>query len=220
MAFEPMHGWTDSVRLRDGRWVVIRQARRSDAQLLQVFIRGLSAASRYERFFLAYRELPPGLLERIVEADPQHGVALLALAACADASVAVVGLAQYGVDSGGDAAEVGVVVGERWRRTGLATRMLLDLTEFATANGLERVQAEMLRENTAALKLAATFGAYIGRSSAGANVMRASVALSNDVRAWGVRDDLDQRRQRGGQAQGGGHGSRQKTNSSMPARMM
>jgi RimJ/RimL family protein N-acetyltransferase len=178
MAFDPMLGWAESVRLRDGRCVLIRPTRRSDAEQVQAFVRGLSATSRRERFFLAYRELPPSLLERIVDADRQHGVSLVALSASGDGGVAVVGLAQYGVESASDAAEVGVVVGERWRRAGLATRMLLGLAEFATANGLERVHAEILLENTAALKLAAAFGAYIGRSSAGANVVRAYVALT------------------------------------------
>lgn len=179
MAFDPMLEGADPVRLRDGRSVLIRSARRSDAELVQAFVRGLSAASRYARFFLPYRELPPSLLERIVEADRQRGGSLLALATYDDASVAVVGLAQYGVDSGSDAAEVAVVVGERWRRAGLATLMLLGLAERATANGLEWVYAEILRDNTAALRLAATFGAYIGCGLVGANVVRVSRALTS-----------------------------------------
>jgi acetyltransferase len=177
MPFDPMLGWADPVRLRDGRSVLIRPARRSDAELVQAFVRGLSTASRYQRFFLAYRELPPSLLERIVEADQQHDVSLLALTAYDDAS-AVVGMAQYGVDSGSDAAEVGVVVGERWRRVGLGTRMLLGLAEFAAANGLEQVQAEILRENAAALRLATKFHASIGRGLAGAHVVRVSRPLA------------------------------------------
>ena len=89
MAFDPVLGWADPVRLRDGRSVLIRPARRFDAELVRAFVRGLSAASRYERFFLAFRELPPNLLERIVGADQQHDVSLLALTAYDDVSVAV-----------------------------------------------------------------------------------------------------------------------------------
>jgi acetyltransferase len=178
MAFDPMLGWVDRVRLRDGRAVLIRPACRSDAELVQAFVRGLSAASRYERFFVAFRELPPILLQRIVEADQRHDVALLALAAYDDASAAVVGLAQYGVDGGSEAAEVAVVVGERWRHAGLATRMLRGLAAFAAANGLERVEADILRQNTAALGLAAKFDASIGRGSAGANAVRVSRPLT------------------------------------------
>jgi len=180
------------VRLRDGRSVLIRPARRSDAELVQAFVRGLSTASRYERFFLAFRELPPSLLERIVEADQRHDVSLLALTAYDDVGtayddtgtaydepgVAVVGLAQYAVDGDSDAAEVAVVVGERWRRAGLATRMLLGLAEFAAANGFAQAQAEILRENAAALRLATKFDASIGRSSAGAKVVRVSRPLT------------------------------------------
>ena len=173
MAFDTALGWADPVRLRDGRSVLIRPARRSDAELVQAFVRGLSAASRYERFFLAFRELPPSLLERIVGADQRHDVSLLALTACTDTRIAVVGLAQYAV--GGDgAAEVAVVVGERWRRAGLATRMLFGLGEFAAANGLKQVQADILRQNAAALGLATKFHASFGRGSAGANAVQVS----------------------------------------------
>jgi acetyltransferase len=178
MAFDPVLGWADPVRLRDGRSVLIRPARRFDAELVRAFVRGLSAASRYERFFLAFRELPPNLLERIVGADQQHDVSLLALTAYDDVSVAVVGLAQYGIDGGSDAAEVAVVIGEHWRRAGLATRMLLGLAEFGAANGLERVQAEILQENAAALRLATKFDAGIGRGLLGANVVRVSRPLA------------------------------------------
>jgi len=56
---------------------VLRRARSCSMGL----VRGSSAASRYERFFVGLRELPPSLLARVVE--PPHGgdVSLLALTA-------------------------------------------------------------------------------------------------------------------------------------------
>jgi hypothetical protein len=91
MAFDPMLGWVDRVRLRDGRAVLIRPACRSDAELVQAFVRGLSAASRYERFFVAFRELPPSLLQRIVE---PIGNTVMLVALHPHVCVAEVGLAQ------------------------------------------------------------------------------------------------------------------------------
>ena len=58
-AFDSALGWTDAMRLRDGRSALIRPVQRCDAELVQDFVRELSAASRYERFFLAFRELSP-----------------------------------------------------------------------------------------------------------------------------------------------------------------
>ena len=174
---DPEVGSAHAVRLRDGRAVLIRPARRSDAEQVQAFIGRLSTASRYQRFFLPYRELPPSLLERIVDDNRQRGVSLVALAGYDQTSAAVVALAQYAVDNGSEAAEVGVVVGERWRRAGLATVMLSDLAESAAANGVAWAHAEILRDNTPALRLAARFGAYIGRGLAGASAVRASRAL-------------------------------------------
>ena len=81
MALEPMLLRPERVRLRDGRLALVRPTRRSDAPLVQAFIRGLSAASRYERFFAGLRELPPSLLARVVEPPD---VSLLALTAYED----------------------------------------------------------------------------------------------------------------------------------------
>jgi hypothetical protein len=57
VAFDPMLERADPVRLRDGRSVLIRPARHCYAEL--ALVRGLCAASRYERSFLEFRELAP-----------------------------------------------------------------------------------------------------------------------------------------------------------------
>jgi hypothetical protein len=43
---DPLLGGTDCVRLRDGRSVLIRPARRSDAELVQAFVRTPDAVTR------------------------------------------------------------------------------------------------------------------------------------------------------------------------------
>jgi RimJ/RimL family protein N-acetyltransferase len=174
-----MFQWADPVLLRDGRAVLIRPACRSDAELVQAFVRKLSAASRYERFFFALRELPPGLLERIVQPNEQHDVALLALATSHHSSMAVVGLAQYAISSDSKTADVAVVVSERWRRAGIATRMLRGLARFAFAKGLKWVQADILPENAAAFRLATKFDASVQRGLGRGNAVRVSRKLSS-----------------------------------------
>ena len=165
-------------RLGDGREVLIRAARSGDEPLIQAFVGGLSVVSRYQRFFLSLRELPRAMMDDLLRADPGAEAALLALNAHGDRSTDVVGLVQYGATSGGKSAEAAVVVADAWRRSGLATRLLSDLAQVAASAGLTHIEADILRDNFAAIKLATKLGANPGISPNGRTLVRVSRALT------------------------------------------
>jgi len=155
-------------RLSDGREVVIRAARGGDEPLIQAFIGGLSLASRYQRFFLALHELSAPVLEHIVRGDAHSEAALLALTAQGE----VVGLVQYVGPETLERAEVAVVVADAWRRVGLGAQLLMHLERVATAAGVEHVEADILRDNIAAIQLASKLGARVGKSPNGEGLVR------------------------------------------------
>jgi acetyltransferase len=157
-------------RLSDGREVVIRAARGGDEPLIQAFIGGLSLASRYQRFFLALHELSAPVLEHIVRGDAHSEAALLALTAQGE----VVGLVQYVGPETLERAEVAVVVADAWRRVrvGLGAQLLMHLERVATAAGVEHVEADILRDNIAAIQLASKLGARVGKSPNGGGLVR------------------------------------------------
>ena len=97
-------------------------------------------------------------------------------------STDVVGLVQYGAASGGKSAEVAVVVADAWRRSGLATRLLSDLAQVAASAGLTHIEADILRDNFAAIKLASKLGANPGISPNGRALVRVSRALTIPVK--------------------------------------
>jgi acetyltransferase len=165
-------------RLSDGREVLIRAARTGDEPLIQAFVGGLSLVSRHQRFFLSLRELPPTMLDHLLRADPGAEAALLALNTHGDGTNDVVGLVQYGAASGGRSAEVAVVVADAWRRSGLATRLLSDLAQVAACAGLTHIEADILRDNFAAIKLASKLGANPGISPNGHTLVRVSRELT------------------------------------------
>jgi acetyltransferase len=169
-------------RLDDGRKVLVRAARSGDGPLIQAFVGGLSLMSRYQRFFLSLRELPSVMLDHLLRADPGTEAALLALNAHGDASSEVVGLVQYAAASGENSAEVAVVVADGWRRSGLATRLLSDLAQVAACAGLTHIEADIMRDNFAAIKLAGKLGANPGISPNGGALVRMSRALTIPVK--------------------------------------
>jgi acetyltransferase len=109
---------TQPVTLRDGTQVVIRPIRASDTRLELEFIRGLSAESRYNRFF-STRDLLPGELHRLTHIDYDHEMALIATT-LGDAGEEEIGVARYvrDKDSAGDA-EFAIVIADDWQRQGL-----------------------------------------------------------------------------------------------------
>jgi GNAT superfamily N-acetyltransferase len=153
--------WAHRMHLADGRAVLIRRAEAGDAQRIQRFTQNLSTQSRYERFFHPLHELTREMLAGIVQRDATHGAALLAFAEPAHADV--VGMAQFDVVESGHA-EVAVVVGESWRRIGLATQLLSDLEILAAAAGIGEAHADILRGNEAALTLARGVGCVVDTS--------------------------------------------------------
>ena len=154
--------------LSDGREVVIRAARAGDEPLIQTFIGGLSLTSRYQRFFLALHELSASVLEHLVHRDAHREAALLALTAQGE----VVGLVQYIGPETLESAEVAVVVADAWRRVRLGAQLLMHLERVATAAGVEHVEADILRDNIAAVELASKLGALVVKSPNGGGLVR------------------------------------------------
>jgi GNAT superfamily N-acetyltransferase len=146
--------------LADGRWVLVRRAQRGDEEAIQHFVRALSSQSRYERFFVPLHQLTEPMLERITRADDSDTVVMLAL----DGRAEVVGMAQYDVIEDAEA-EAAVMVGEAWRRVGLAKLLLSDLAVVIAAAGIAHVRADILRENRAAIALARQVGCVIDTRS-------------------------------------------------------
>ena len=144
------------VRLRDGRAVVVRSAKRADGEAVQQFVRELSPLARRRRFFGALSELSPAQLDRLTVAQNPRDLSLVALSAHAG-EPRIVAMAQYATDDPG-AAEFAVVVADAWQRQGLGTRLLELLLGRAAEAGVQVVNGHVLAENGPMLALAARLG--------------------------------------------------------------
>jgi GNAT superfamily N-acetyltransferase len=98
------------------------------------------------------------MLSRLTQPDQRLGCALIAMADRSE----VAGVAQYELTDRNEA-EAAVVVGERWRRVGVASLLLSDLAVLAAANGVEKVRGDSLRGNDAAIALARNLGCVVDK---------------------------------------------------------
>ena len=135
-------------QLRDGSTVAIRPLEPGDGDRVLEVWNGMSELSRRRRFLAPADELSDEDLRYLVEVDHRRHDALLAL----DEAGRGVAVARY-VRSPDDraSAELAVVVTDAWHRRGLATELLVRLSERARENGIERYTAVVSEDNVVVL---------------------------------------------------------------------
>jgi GNAT superfamily N-acetyltransferase len=150
----PMLQWKET--LRDGTTVLIRPIRPTDAAIGRRFVQQLSPTSRRYRFL---GEVTPSvqLLERLVNPDPEHEAAFIALIADG-AEKREIGVARYSARADGLVCECAVVVSDEWQHRGLATVLMFHLIEVARERGIECMYSVDAAGNTGMQELAAHLG--------------------------------------------------------------
>ena len=140
----PPYGEGDVV-LRGGSTVHVRALRPDDEARLAAFFRGLSTHSRSLRFFAAVTDY---FLDRAA-ADFAHGAdaGIFSVVASAGADERIVGHALFAATAG-DRAEVAFTIADQWHDQGLASLLLGQLAQAASARGVRVFEAIVLPRNS------------------------------------------------------------------------
>ncbi len=170
--------------LAGGLEVLVRGVRPRDADALQAFIRGLSQASRYTRFFRGLRELPPDLLASFVHIDPRREIALV-VTLSAGGQERIIADARCVADSEGRSAEFAVVVADEFQCQGLGGRLVKALGRLAAAGGVGGLKGEILSTNEPMLRLARGLGFQLRSDPADASITLAAKPLAVQPAAEG-----------------------------------
>jgi GNAT superfamily N-acetyltransferase len=165
----------DVVRGSAGERIVIRPVLPQDAELMQDFVRGLSAESRRNRFFRTLHELPAALLDRFTSIDYHDHLALLA-SVLADGEEVVIGEARYVVSEPG-VAEFAVAVADGWQGRGIGRYLLARLECRARAEGITQLFGEVLPSNRPMHRLARSLGLALVRRGDGEGLWRVEKRL-------------------------------------------
>jgi acetyltransferase len=175
-----------TLRLPGGESVTVRPVDTSDAEILQAYVRELSASARYNRFFGPLRELPPAELARMTHTNgPSRGTLIAEIASLRPV---MVGELRYAVLSNA-ACEFAISVADTWRRKRLGT-LLIDLLQCGVrALGVESLVGDVLRSNEAMLAFAHKAGFGIAARSGDPRTVRIVKSIS-DPRAGVACDEL------------------------------
>ena len=146
--------------LRDGHGVRVRPIRPDDGDHIKAFFEKLGPESRYNRFFRVKTTLEESEIEHFTHVDYDDRMALIALE---DDEMIAVG--RYDRDpSAPEAAEVAFAVADSHQGRGLATRLLVLLTNYARAKGIERFRAYVLGENRQMMRVFRNSGYELSRT--------------------------------------------------------
>ena len=163
LGLDDLRQHSDVLRTKSGEAITVRFVEPRDADDLQDYFRGLSSRSRYNRFFGAIGQLPPGLLDRFIhvgEADQFSVVATMQV----DGHDSIVGEARYAFDFETSGFEFGLSVDDRWQGHGIGRALLNNLECRSAAFGATKLFGDTLRSNEAMLALAKKSGYAISKT--------------------------------------------------------
>jgi acetyltransferase len=143
--------------LPGGAIATVRPIRPEDAEMEAGFVRSLSDHARYFRFLVGIKELPREMLIRFTQIDYDRELALVVLVAQGGTEVEIA-VARYVMNPDLRSASVAIVVADVWQGKGIGARLFGMLVDAAAARGVERLEGEMLADNTAMRRLATRSG--------------------------------------------------------------
>ncbi|TCV89024.1 bifunctional acetate--CoA ligase family protein/GNAT family N-acetyltransferase [Sulfurirhabdus autotrophica] len=158
-------------QLPDGTDLTIRPIRPEDAELEQVFVRGLSEESKYFRFMDSLQELSQSMLVRFTQIDYDREMALIAVLDL-DGQEKELGVCRYITMPDGESCEFALVVADEWQHKGIGNKLMSTLFEVARAKGLKIMEGEVLAKNRSMLGLVGRLGFVVNTSEEDASIKR------------------------------------------------
>jgi acetyltransferase len=166
----------EDVRLRDGRTVLLRPIRASDAPRLVDLHRRLSDQSRYLRLHGAQPDIGPAAARYFADVDFDRRFAIVAVVREARRhSIVAVGRFDIGADA---TAEMALVVRDDYQALGLGTAILTRLLDIARGRGVRTMTASVLGENRPMLKLLGSKGFDAVASEHGVTELRRRIGAA------------------------------------------
>jgi acetyltransferase len=165
-----------TIQLNDGTDIVIRPIRPEDAEMEQQFVRNLSPEAKYFRFMNALQELSQEMLVRFTQIDYYNEMALIAVKP-GDPVEEQIGVVRYTTNLDQKTCEFALVVSDAWQGHGIGYQLMQKLMEIARDRGLERMEGQVLGNNTRMLTLMKSLNFSIERDPEDSGIKRVVIGL-------------------------------------------
>ncbi len=169
--------WQKQVTLAERRYH-LRPIRPADAALYPDFLAKTSPADIRFRFLSSRKRFQDQMLVRLTQIDYEREMAFVAL----DSETGeLVGISRLYADPDHEVAEYGLLIRTDLQGHGLGWALLAYLREYASADGLKRIEGLILGDNAKMLKLCREFGFSISTHPGDATLRIATLALQSQA---------------------------------------
>lgn len=148
-------------RLGDGTEVLVRPIRPEDEQMLIAFHQTLSEGTVRLRYMAPLKLDQRTTHERLIRvcfSDYDRDIALVVEHRPPGGGTEIVAVGRLSRNPVDDDAEFAILVRDAWQRRGLGTELLRRIVDIARREGVSRVTATMLPDNSAMMHIAAALG--------------------------------------------------------------
>jgi acetyltransferase len=151
--------WERPVTLRDGTALLIRPIRPEDEALYAPFFAEVTEQDLRLRFFAPIKEFSHAFVARFTQLDYARAMAFIAIDA---ATGAMLGVVRLHANADYDAAEYAILVRSDLKGRGLGWLLMQTMIDYASAEGLQVVEGQVLQDNTTMLAMCRQLGFEIG----------------------------------------------------------
>jgi RimJ/RimL family protein N-acetyltransferase len=156
--------WCEAIELEDGRRLILRPMRSTDAPTLRRSFRKLTPDEVRMRFMHPIKELTPDYADRLARIDRDREFALVLVENRHPDEALIGAVARAAIDPDGSHAEFALIVGREIGRQGLGRFLLGKVIEWARKKRLKTLYGRVLNSNIAMLKLAESLDFHIDES--------------------------------------------------------
>jgi acetyltransferase len=147
--------WERHVKLRDGTAVFVRPLRPEDEPLYPPFFAHVTPSDLRLRFFALVKEFTHTFIARFTQIDYARAMALIAID---EKSRAMLGVVRLHADANYENGEYAILVRSDLKGRGLGWLLMQMIIDYARAEGLRRIEGQVLSENTTMLAMCRELG--------------------------------------------------------------
>ncbi len=147
--------WERRVMAPDGTPLRIRPVRPEDEELMRQFFARVTPDDLRLRFFAPVKDISHIFIARLTQLDYARAMALIAIE---ESSGRMLGGVRLHADANGDIAEYAILVRSDLKGHGIGWMLMRLIIEYARAEGLRRIEGQVLRENTTMLAMCKQLG--------------------------------------------------------------
>jgi acyl-CoA hydrolase/RimJ/RimL family protein N-acetyltransferase len=147
--------WETSHMFEGGVRVFFRPMKATDEEMMRDFFYRLSERTIYQRFFRSLKSMPHRDLVHFVHIDYSNEMAILGIVRDPERPEheQIICVGRYYLNRSTNVAEVSYIVRDDFQKRGIGTYLVRYLTRIARESGLSGFEAEILPDNSAAMKV-------------------------------------------------------------------